>query len=236
MCDQTNSSSLQEKLYGKPFAGLFGYTHFAGGFAGGQAEYVRCPFGDTNLLLIPDSVPDEKALFLSDIIPTSYHAVKCAEVEKGKSVAIWGLGPIGLYAAKWCKLAGARRVICIDRVPERLEMASKKLGCEVINFDVQTDVVKAIYEYVLPNLSASDAISVISFYSFISLSALVWPTFAHNIGLSLKESTAPSMRLHSVIQRAYSTPFKERLGWRQTPQRLSTKPFSPFESLERSHW
>ncbi|KAG0146106.1 hypothetical protein CROQUDRAFT_44827 [Cronartium quercuum f. sp. fusiforme G11] len=145
MCDRTNSSALQEKLYGKPFAGLFGYTHFAGGFAGGQAEYVRCPFGDTNLLLVPDSVPDEKALFLSDIIPTSYHAVKCAEVEKGKSVAIWGLGPIGLYAAKWCKLAGAKRVIGIDRVPERLEMASKKLDCDVINYEVDTDVVKAIY-------------------------------------------------------------------------------------------
>lgn len=146
MCDRTNSSMLQEKLYGKPFAGLFGYTHFAGGFAGGQAEYVRCPFGDTNLLKIPDSIPDEKALFLSDIIPTSYHAVKCADVKEGKSVAIWGMGPIGLYAAKWCKLEGARRVICIDRVPERLAMASEILGCDVINFDVQTDVVKAIYE------------------------------------------------------------------------------------------
>lgn len=91
MCDKTNSSSVQEKLYGKPFAGLFGYSHFSGGFAGGQAEYVRCPFGDVNLLKIPDSVPDEKALFLSDIIPTSYHATVCAEVEKGKSVAIWVL-------------------------------------------------------------------------------------------------------------------------------------------------
>jgi threonine dehydrogenase-like Zn-dependent dehydrogenase len=70
MCDTTNSSSVQEKLYGKPFAGLFGYSHFAGGFAGGQAEYVRCPFGDVNLLKIPDNVPDEKALYLSDIVPT----------------------------------------------------------------------------------------------------------------------------------------------------------------------
>lgn len=87
MCDRTNSSAIQEKLYGKPFAGLFGYSHFAGGYAGGQAEYVRVPFADTNLLKIPDSVPDEKALFLSDIVPTSYHATECAEVKEGKTVS-----------------------------------------------------------------------------------------------------------------------------------------------------
>ena len=146
MCDRTNSSALQEKLYGKPFAGLFGYSHFAGGFAGGQAEYVRAPFGDFNLLKIPDSVPDEKALYLSDIVPTSYHSVVCADVEKGKSVAVWGLGPIGLFACKWSQLAGARRVIAIDCVPERLAFAKDKLGCDVIDFSKQTDVVKAIYE------------------------------------------------------------------------------------------
>lgn len=146
MCDKTNSSSVQEKLYGKPFAGMFGYSHFAGGFAGGQAEWVRCPFGDANLLKIPESVPDEKALFLSDIIPTSYHSVVCAEVKEGKSVAIWGAGPIGLYAAKWSKLAGARRVIVIDNVKERLALAKNKIGCDVINFEEDTDVVAAIYK------------------------------------------------------------------------------------------
>ncbi|KAI9805345.1 MAG: hypothetical protein M1833_005798 [Piccolia ochrophora] len=146
MCSQTNSSSVQEKLYGKPFAGLFGYTHFAGGFAGGQAEYVRCPFADTNLLKIPDSVPDEKALFLSDIIPTSYHAIVCADVQKGKSVAIWGLGPIGLYAVQWAKLAGASRIIAIDGVPERLALAKDKLGAtDVIDISTEKDVVSAIY-------------------------------------------------------------------------------------------
>ena len=146
MCDQTNSSKLQEKLYGKPFAGLFGYSHFAGGYAGGQAEYVRCPYADANLLKVPEGLPDEKVLFLSDIIPTSYHSTVCADVGKGKSVAIWGLGPIGLYAAKWSKLAGARRVIAIDSVPERLAVAKEKIGCDVIDFSKQTDVVKAIYE------------------------------------------------------------------------------------------
>jgi len=146
MCETTNSSSVQEKLYGKPFAGLFGYSHFAGGFAGGQAEYVRCPFGDTNLLKIPDSIPDEKALYLSDIVPTSYHAVQCAEVEKGKSVAIWGAGPIGLLCAKWSTLAEARRVIVIDHIKERLILARDIIGCDVINFDEETDVVSAIYK------------------------------------------------------------------------------------------
>ena len=145
MCDRTNSSKLQEKLYGKPFAGLFGYSHFAGGFAGGQAEYVRAPFGDNNLLKIPDSIPDEKALYLSDIIPTSYHSVVCADVKEGKSVAVWGLGPVGLYACKWSKLAGASRVIAIDQVPERLALA-KDMGCDIIDFSTQNDVVKAIYE------------------------------------------------------------------------------------------
>lgn len=146
MCDTTNSSSVQEKLYGKPFAGLFGYSYFAGGFAGGQAEYVRCPFGDANLLKVPDNVPDEKALYLSDIVPTSYHAVQCAEVQKGMSVAIWGAGPIGLLCAKWSKLAGARRVIIIDHIKERLDLARNRIGCDVINFDEEKDVVSAIYK------------------------------------------------------------------------------------------
>lgn len=146
MCDRTNSSSIQEKLYGKPFAGLFGYSHFAGGYAGGQAEFVRCPFADVNLLKIPDSVPDEKALFLSDIVPTSYHSTVCAEVKEGKSVAIWGLGPIGLFAAKWSKLAGARRVIAIDAVPERLRFAKEKIGCDIIDITQISDVVAEIYK------------------------------------------------------------------------------------------
>lgn len=146
MCDRTNTSKLQEKLYGRPTGAIFGYSHFVGGYAGGQAEYVRCPIADNNLLKIPDSVPDEKALYLSDIIPTSYHSVVCAEVSKGKSVAIWGLGPIGLLACKWCKLAGARRVIAIDCVPERLEFAQNKLGCDVIDFSKENDVVGAIFK------------------------------------------------------------------------------------------
>jgi threonine dehydrogenase-like Zn-dependent dehydrogenase len=144
MCDATNKASGQEKLYGKPFAGIFGYSHFAGGFAGGQAEYVRAPFGDYNLLKVPDSVPDEKALYLSDIVPTSYHATIRAEVGEGKSVAIWGCGPIGLLAAKWSLLAKASRVIVIDNVKDRLGVV-KGWGCDIIDFEATPDVVSEIY-------------------------------------------------------------------------------------------
>jgi threonine dehydrogenase-like Zn-dependent dehydrogenase len=146
MCDNTNKSSVMNAMYGHRFAGLFGYSHFAGGFAGGQAEYVRVPFADTNLLPIPDGVPDERALYLSDIVSTSYHACKRAHIKEGDTVGIWGLGPIGLHCAQWCKLMGAGRIIGIDNVPERLAMAQKRFGVEPLNFDDEatSDVVAAI--------------------------------------------------------------------------------------------
>ncbi|KAJ2924063.1 hypothetical protein H1R20_g13030, partial [Candolleomyces eurysporus] len=148
MCDRTNNSSLQQFMYGTRDAGFFGYSHMTGGFAGGQAEYVRVPRGNVNLLPIPDHVPDEQALYLSDILPTSYHAVVDTGVEKGDTVAIWGLGPIGLYAAKWAQIKGASRVIAIDRVPFRLQFAQEKLGIETINFEEHKDIPKRIRELV----------------------------------------------------------------------------------------
>ncbi|KAG8888576.1 hypothetical protein FRB99_004108, partial [Tulasnella sp. 403] len=115
-------------------------------FPGGQAEYVRVPFGDKNCLPIPESVVDEQALFLSDILPTSYHCVVDTGVTKGNVVGIWGLGPIGLCAARWCQLKGAKRIIGIDQVPSRLKIAQERLGIEVIDFSKDMDVVKKIYE------------------------------------------------------------------------------------------
>jgi threonine dehydrogenase-like Zn-dependent dehydrogenase len=144
MCDTTNKSSVQNAMYGHRFAGLFGYSHFAGGFSGGQSEYVRVPFAETNLLPIPEGVPDEKALYLSDIVSTSYHACKRAHIKPGNTVGIWGLGPIGLLCAHWCKLMGAGRVIGIDNVEDRLKFARKRLGVETINFDQAGDVVKHV--------------------------------------------------------------------------------------------
>ncbi|KAF9553311.1 GroES-like protein [Agrocybe pediades] len=154
-CDRTNTSTLQKEMYGQADAGFFGYSHFTGGYAGGQAEYVRVPKGNVNLLPIPDSVPDEKALYLSDILPTSYHAVVDTGVEKGDVVGVWGLGPIGLYVAKWAQLKGASRVIGIDAVPERLAFAESKLGIETINFKQEKDVAKKILELVPSGLDTA---------------------------------------------------------------------------------
>ncbi|KAJ6523463.1 GroES-like protein [Mycena vulgaris] len=148
MCDRTNTSGLQNAMYGHRDAGFFGYSHFTGGFPGGQAEYVRVPKGNVNLLPIPDSIPDEKALFLSDILPTSYHAVVDVGVTKGDVVGIWGLGPIGQCAARFALMKGAARVIGIDNVPARLLFAQEKSGIETIDFSQHTDVVKRIQELV----------------------------------------------------------------------------------------
>ncbi|KAM6499445.1 GroES-like protein [Amanita muscaria] len=145
-CDRTNNSSLQNYMYGQRDAGFFGYSHFTGGFPGGQAEYVRVPKGDVNLLHIPDEVPDEKALYLSDVLPTSYHAVVDTGVKEGNSVGIWGAGSIGLCVARWALLKGASRVIVIDGVQSRLDYAREKLGVETLNFETYSNVPKRIYE------------------------------------------------------------------------------------------
>jgi threonine dehydrogenase-like Zn-dependent dehydrogenase len=102
-------------MYGGRTAGMFGYSHFTGGFAGGQAEYTRVPYGDVNLLPLPDDVPDEKGLYLSDVLATSWHAVVDTGVKKGDVVAIWGAGPIGQMAADFALMNGAARVIMIDQ-------------------------------------------------------------------------------------------------------------------------
>lgn len=147
-CDRTNNSSLQNFMYGTRDAGFFGYSHFTGGFAGGQAEYVRVPFADYNLLSIPDGLADEQVIYLSDVLPTSYHTVVDTGVKIGDVVGIWGLGPIGQCAAKWAKLKGAARVIGIDKYPDRLEFARTQSGIETISFTEFKDVAKRIHELV----------------------------------------------------------------------------------------
>jgi threonine dehydrogenase-like Zn-dependent dehydrogenase len=191
MCDRTNSSALQEKLYGKPFAGLFGYSHFAGGFAGGQAEFVRVPFGSFNLLKVPDHVPNEKALYLSDIVPTSYHATICADVKNDKSVAVWGLGPVGLLACKWSKLEGARRVIAIDKIPERLALA-QDMGCDIIDFSKQKDVVSEIYK--LEPQGVDCCIDAAGF----RYAKTLWQSAERLVGLETDSSEIPNETLRAV--------------------------------------
>jgi len=154
-CDRTNNSSLQNYMYGQRDAGFFGYSHFTGGFPGGQAEYVRVPFGDVNLLPIPDNITDEQALYLSDVLPTSYHCVVDTGVKEGDVVGVWGLGPIGQCVIKWAKLKGASRVIGIDNDPERLKFAREKSGAEVIDFNVDKDVPKKIMELVPEGLDVA---------------------------------------------------------------------------------
>jgi len=113
-CEKTNSNTIENAMYGGRTAGMFGYSHFTGGFAGGQSEYTRVPYGDVNLLPLPDNVPDEQGLFLSDVLCTSWHAVVDTGVKKGDVVAIWGAGPIGQMAAEFSLLNGASKVIMID--------------------------------------------------------------------------------------------------------------------------
>ena len=146
-CDNglpADNQDLGQEMYGQPMAGLFGYSHLTGGYSGGQAEYVRIPFSDVGPIVVPDGVPDEKVLFLSDILPTGWMAAENAEIEPGDTVAVWGCGPVGLFAVQSAFLMGAARVIAIDHFPHRLELA-KKFGAETINFE-ETATYEALME------------------------------------------------------------------------------------------
>ncbi len=136
LCDNSNPKAyIAEKLYGYSPAGLFGYSHMTGGYAGGQAEYLRVPFADVGPLKIPEGMPDEKVLFLSDIFPTGYMAAENCDIEGGDTVAVWGCGPVGQFAIKSAWMLGAGRVIAIDSVPERLQMARDEGKAETLDFN-----------------------------------------------------------------------------------------------------
>lgn len=142
-CDNTNPNAwIAEKLMGYSPSGLFGYTHMTGGYAGGQAQYARVPFADVGPLKIPEGMTDEQVVFLSDIFPTGYMGAENCNIRQGDTVAIWGCGPVGQFAIRSCFMLGAGRVIAIDRVPERLEMACAA-GAEVLNPD-EVDVLDAL--------------------------------------------------------------------------------------------
>lgn len=142
LCDNSNPNApMLEKLYGASGAGLFGYSHLYGGYAGGQAQYARVPFADVGPLKISDGVRDDQVLFLSDIFPTGYMAAENCSIEPGDIVAVWGCGPVGLFAIKSAYLLGAERVIAIDHIPARLEMAQSKCKAEVLNYEQVDDVI-----------------------------------------------------------------------------------------------
>ncbi|MBB4041823.1 threonine dehydrogenase-like Zn-dependent dehydrogenase [Microvirga flocculans] len=140
VCERTNrNGEMAAKAFGHSTAGLFGYTHLTGGYAGGQAEYLRVPFADATHIKVPDGIPDEKLLFLSDIFPTGWQAAVQCDIEPTDTVAIWGAGPVGQMAIRSAILLGARQVVAIDRIPERLAMA-KAGGAITINFDEESVV------------------------------------------------------------------------------------------------
>lgn len=138
-CDNSNPNRyLADAMYGHGGAGLFGFSHMNGGYAGGQAEYLRVPYADTNSLIVPNGIEDEKVLFLSDIFPTGWMAAENCNIKRGDTVAIWGAGPVGQMAIRSAFLQGAERVISIDHVHERLKL-SEAAGAECINFDETDD-------------------------------------------------------------------------------------------------
>lgn len=135
LCDNSNPNSwMAETAYGYSPSGLFGYSHMLGGYAGGQAEYVRVPFADVGPIKVPDGLSDEQVLFLSDIFPTGYMAAENCEIQPGQVVAVWGCGPVGQFAIRSAYMLGADRVIALDRIPERLNMAEEG-GAQVINYE-----------------------------------------------------------------------------------------------------
>jgi threonine dehydrogenase-like Zn-dependent dehydrogenase len=145
LCDNSNPNAwMVEKIMGHSPSGLFGYSHLTGGYAGGQAEYARVPFADTGLLKIPDGLSDEQVIFLTDIFPTGYMAAENCDIKPGDTVAIWGCGPVGQFAIRSALMLGADRVIAIDRVPERLQMA-KDGGAHILNYE-EIEVGEALKE------------------------------------------------------------------------------------------
>ena len=134
-CQRSNrNAAMAAKVFGHATAGLFGYSHLTGGYAGGQAEYVRVPMADVGPMLVPEGMTDEQALFLSDILPTGWQGAEHCDIKGGETIAIWGAGPVGLFAIQSAVIMGAGRVVAIDDVPERIALAHRAGATDVIDF------------------------------------------------------------------------------------------------------
>ena len=146
LCDNSNPNAwMAEKMYGYSPAGLFGYSHLMGGYAGGQAEYARVPFADVGPVKVPDELEDERVLFLTDILPTGWQAAVNCDIKRGDVVAVWGCGPVGQFCILSAYLLGAEKVIAIDRVTDRLTLAREHGGAEIVNYEDE-DVLEALRE------------------------------------------------------------------------------------------
>ncbi|MBC7173081.1 MAG: glutathione-dependent formaldehyde dehydrogenase, partial [Polyangiaceae bacterium] len=148
LCENSNPNAwIAEKLWGHSPAGLFGYSHMLGGYAGGQAEYARVPFADIGPIKVPAGMPDDRALFLSDIFPTGYMGAELCAITPGDVIAVWGAGPVGQFAIASARMLGAERVIAIDRFEYRLRMAREKAGAtDTINYEDVEHVPEALIE------------------------------------------------------------------------------------------
>jgi threonine dehydrogenase-like Zn-dependent dehydrogenase len=147
LCENSNpNAALAEAMMGHAASGAFGYSHLTGGFAGGQAEFARVPFADVGPLKVEAGLSDEQVLFLSDILPTGYMGAEMCDIQRGDTVAVWGCGPVGLFAIKSAFLLGAERVIAIDRFPYRLEMARTLCGADTVNYEEVDSVSQALIE------------------------------------------------------------------------------------------
>jgi threonine dehydrogenase-like Zn-dependent dehydrogenase len=147
LCDNTNPNpELQQPLLGYPTAGIYGYTHAFGGYAGSHAQFIRVPHADHGCFRVPDGLSDDTALFMSDAAPTGYMGADLADIAPGDVVAVWGCGAVGLMAQQAARLMGAERVIAIDRLPERLAMAREHAGAEVLDYTQVDSVVEALQE------------------------------------------------------------------------------------------
>jgi threonine dehydrogenase-like Zn-dependent dehydrogenase len=146
VCENSNPNAwMAEKMWGHSPAGVFGYSHLLGGFAGGQAEYARVPFADVGPIKVPERLTDDQVLFLSDIFPTGYMGAEMCNIQPGDTIAVWGCGPVGQFAMKSAFLLGAERVIGIDRFPDRLRMAREKVGAQTLNYE-EVDIQDALKE------------------------------------------------------------------------------------------
>jgi threonine dehydrogenase-like Zn-dependent dehydrogenase len=146
LCDNSNpNAEMARKTMGHATAGMFGYSHLMGGYAGGQAEYLRVPYADVGPIKVDSDLSDAQVLFLSDIFPTGYMAAENADIEENDTVAVWGCGPVGQFAIQSAGMLGADRVVAIDRFPERLDMAREHGNAEVINYE-EEDVYDRLME------------------------------------------------------------------------------------------
>ncbi|GAA6014839.1 hypothetical protein JCM11491_002133 [Sporobolomyces phaffii] len=208
-CSKTNGSALMASMYGGRSCGMLGYSHLTGGFAGVQAEYARIPHGDVNVIKVPENVCDEDALYVSDILVTSYHQVVDTGVQEGDVVGIWGAGPIGLMCAKWSLLKGAKHIILIDSVQWRLDHVVEKMRAtghanaliDTINFSEISDVPKKVRELTAPGTNGLDSTRPAGVDKALECAAGEYAKgIAHKVELALGLETDTSEIVNEMIE------------------------------------